>query len=114
MYAFDRQVIPAGAVALGTVTGLLPIPKWQRVRAILNGDFTPLHTAPIEFTPIVMPDGSRLPLHMTLEELERWHIRQTLQKTGGVLGGRKGGAMRLGLPRTTLISKMKRLGVNQG
>src|SRR5271169_6037040 len=63
VYAFDRQVIPAGAVALGTVTRLQPIPKWQRVRAILNGDFTPLHTAPIEFTTIVMPDGSRLALH---------------------------------------------------
>ena len=41
---------------------LLSISRWQRVRAILNGDFTPLHTAPIEFTTIVMPDGSRLPL----------------------------------------------------
>ena len=63
VYAFDRQVIPAGAVALGKVDRLQSIPKWQRVRAILNGDFTPLHTAPIEFTTIVMPDGSRLTLH---------------------------------------------------
>jgi len=29
-----------------------------------------------------------------------------------VLGGRNGAAARLGLPRTTLISKMKRLGIN--
>jgi hypothetical protein len=63
VYAFDRQVIPAGAVALGKVDRLQSIPKWQRVSAILNGDFTPLHTAPIEFTTIVMPDGSRMPLH---------------------------------------------------
>ena len=35
---------------------------------MLNGDFTPLHKAPIEFTTIVMPDGSRLPLH-TAESL---------------------------------------------
>src|ERR1022692_2148040 len=63
VYAFDRQVIPAGAVALGKVNRLQSIPKWQRVRAILNGDFTPLHTAAIEFTTIVMPDGSRLALH---------------------------------------------------
>jgi len=51
---------------------------------------------------------------VTLEELERWHILQTLQKTGGVLGGRNGAALRLGLPRTTLIAKMKRLGINHG
>lgn len=63
VYAFDRQVIPAGAVALGKVDGVRSVPRWQRVRAILNGDFTPLHTAQIEFTTIVMPDGSRLSLH---------------------------------------------------
>jgi formate hydrogenlyase transcriptional activator len=49
---------------------------------------------------------------VTLEELERQHILQTIQKTGGLLGGRNGAAMRLGLPRTTLISRMKRLGIS--
>jgi formate hydrogenlyase transcriptional activator len=49
---------------------------------------------------------------VTLGEAERRHILQTLQKTGGVLGGRNGAATRLGMPRTTLISKMKRLGIN--
>jgi formate hydrogenlyase transcriptional activator len=51
---------------------------------------------------------------VTLEELERWHILQTLQRTAGVIGGRNGAATRLGLPRTTLIAKMKRLGINHG
>jgi hypothetical protein len=63
VYAFDRQVIPAGVVVLGKVNRLQSISKWQRVRAILGGDFTPLHQAPIEFTTLVMPDGSRRPLH---------------------------------------------------
>jgi DNA-binding NtrC family response regulator len=31
-----------------------------------------------------------------------------------VIGGRNGAAARLGLPRTTLISKMQRLGINRG
>jgi formate hydrogenlyase transcriptional activator len=30
-----------------------------------------------------------------------------------VIGGRNGAAVRLGLPRTTLISKMQRLGINR-
>jgi hypothetical protein len=47
---------------------------------------------------------------VTIAEAEHLHILQTLQKTGGVLGGRNGAAVRLGLPRTKLISKMKRLG----
>ncbi len=68
MYAFDRQVIPAGAVVSGTVSRLQSISKWQRTRAILNGDFTPLHQALIQFTTLVMPDGRKLQLH-TAESL---------------------------------------------
>jgi formate hydrogenlyase transcriptional activator len=50
----------------------------------------------------------------TLEEAERSHIIQTLIQTEGIVGGRSGAAARLGLPRTTLISKMKKLGINRG
>jgi formate hydrogenlyase transcriptional activator len=49
-----------------------------------------------------------------MEEAERSHILQTLQQTGGVLGGPNGAAARLSLPRTTLIAKMKRLRINGG
>ena len=48
---------------------------------------------------------------VTLEDAERSHILQTLQQTEGMVGGREGAAARLGLPRTTLISKMRRLGI---
>jgi len=54
----------------------------------------------------------KLSAAVTLEQAERSHILQTLQQTEGVVGGRKGAAARLGLRRTTLISKMKRLGIN--
>ena len=46
-----------------------------------------------------------------MEDAERSHILQTLQQTEGVVGGPNGAAARLGLCRTTLISKMKRLGI---
>jgi formate hydrogenlyase transcriptional activator len=48
---------------------------------------------------------------VTLEDAERSHILQTLQQTEGAVGGRRGAAARLGLPRTTLIAKMRRLGI---
>ena len=51
---------------------------------------------------------------VTLVEAEISHILQTLQETKGVIGGRNGAAARLGLPRTTLIHKMKRLGITSG
>jgi formate hydrogenlyase transcriptional activator len=47
----------------------------------------------------------------TLEDATREHIRQTLEETKWVVGGRHGAAARLGLARTTLISKMRRLGL---
>jgi formate hydrogenlyase transcriptional activator len=50
---------------------------------------------------------------VTLEQAERSYILQTLQETEGVIGGRNGAAARLGLPRTTLIYKMQRLGINR-
>jgi transcriptional regulator with GAF, ATPase, and Fis domain len=48
----------------------------------------------------------------SLEEAERSHILQTLRQTSGVVGGPNGAAARLGLRRTTLISKMRRLGIS--
>jgi transcriptional regulator with GAF, ATPase, and Fis domain len=57
---------------------------------------------------------SKLSAPVTLEDAERSHILQTLQQTEGMVGGRDGAAARLGLARTTLISKMKRLGIHRG
>jgi formate hydrogenlyase transcriptional activator len=56
--------------------------------------------------------SSEISAPVTLEQAERSHIFQTLQQTEGVVGGPNGAASRLGLPRTTLIAKMKRLGVS--
>jgi formate hydrogenlyase transcriptional activator len=47
----------------------------------------------------------------TLRDAEISLILQTLRATGGMVGGPRGAAVRLGLKRTTLITKMKRLGI---
>jgi formate hydrogenlyase transcriptional activator len=47
----------------------------------------------------------------TLADAERAHIVETLRETNGVVGGRSGAAAILGLPRTTLIARMQRLGL---
>jgi transcriptional regulator with GAF, ATPase, and Fis domain len=60
------------------------------------------------------PKWSKASTPVTLEDAERSHILQTLQQTESVIGGRNGAAARLGLPRTTLIAKMQRLGINRG
>ncbi|HEY2015090.1 MAG TPA: sigma 54-interacting transcriptional regulator [Bryobacteraceae bacterium] len=49
----------------------------------------------------------------TLAEFERVHIAETLRKTNWVVGGRAGAAAKLGLPRTTLIARMRKLGIER-
>jgi len=49
--------------------------------------------------------------HQTLEEAERSHILQTLKQTRWVLGGPNGAAARLGINRSTLQFRMKKLGI---
>jgi formate hydrogenlyase transcriptional activator len=49
----------------------------------------------------------------TLEATEREAILLTLRQTKGVIGGPLGAATRLGLKRTTLTAKMRRLGISR-
>ena len=49
----------------------------------------------------------------TLRESERALILATLNATGWVVGGSKGAATQLGLKRTTLIDRMRRLGIHR-
>src|SRR6266567_3302654 len=48
----------------------------------------------------------------TLFDAERAHIMGILKETNWVVGGRNGAAARLGLPRTTLITRMHKLGIS--
>ncbi len=49
----------------------------------------------------------------TLHAAEREHILRVLRETKGQIGGPDGAAARLGLKRTTLNSKMKKLGIER-
>jgi formate hydrogenlyase transcriptional activator len=50
---------------------------------------------------------------LTLEDSEREHILKVLRETKGVLSGPNGAAARLGLKRTTLQGKMRKLGIGR-
>ena len=49
----------------------------------------------------------------TLDELQRDHIVAALRQCGGVVAGRNGAAVRLGLARATLQYRMHKLGIAQ-
>jgi hypothetical protein len=62
LFAFDREVAPAGSSLVGKIVRLDPVSKMMRASAILGGDFTPLHQAEVQFTTLVLPGGREVPL----------------------------------------------------
>lgn len=50
--------------------------------------------------------------HLTLAEMQRQHIVNTLKDTGGVVGGATGAAALLGIPRQTLQYRMRKYGIS--
>jgi formate hydrogenlyase transcriptional activator len=67
-----------------------------------------------ETVPARFPAAARSARIDTLAEAERAHITATLRSTNWVVGGLNGAAAHLGLPRTTLLSRMQRLGISIG
>jgi formate hydrogenlyase transcriptional activator len=57
--------------------------------------------------------GNVVPAGKTLADAERAHILAALRETNGVVGGESGAAVRLGVPRTTLIARMQKLGIGR-
>ncbi len=50
---------------------------------------------------------------VTLEDAERAHICKTLEQTKWVVGGSRGAAVRLGIKRSTLYFRMRKLGISR-
>jgi formate hydrogenlyase transcriptional activator len=87
---------------------------------ILSGDGVlpnPLPASPINTlaSPPTTPmfEGSAAAVPMTLSNSERALILRTLEVTGWVIGGSKGAAALLGLKRTTLAYRLKKLGIER-
>ncbi|MBO0798165.1 MAG: hypothetical protein J2P31_05020, partial [Blastocatellia bacterium] len=57
------------------------------------------------------PSGSSGNTLRTMEEMERDYISEVLNHTKGMIAGKGGAAEILGLPPSTLRSRMKKLGI---
>ena len=79
----------------------------------------PLHPLPTRANRVVVTPRTppvfipRCPAPITLKDSQRIFIRRTLEGVGWVVGGPKGAAAKLGLKRTTLIHKMRKLGIRR-
>ncbi len=68
---------------------------------------------PQEVQPMARRSVSSAKPAATFHQAERDAIVHALRESGGVIGGPTGAAARLGLNRTTLHSKMQRLGIQR-
>ena len=72
---------------------------------------TPGNVLQVQLNDLQQSNPISSPMSGTLEDVERQRILEALQESGAVIGGRHGAAARLGLKRTTLLSKMQKLGI---
>ena len=85
-------------------------------RAVILSSGGELRVPVMELVPVVQPDLADSlphPSRPTLRENERDLIQRTLEECGWVVGGPEGAAARLGLKRTTLMSRIKKLGLHR-
>lgn len=80
----------------------------ERAVILSNGGMLPNPLPPANHKQIVA-----FSVRGTLRESERALILRALQETGWVVGGKAGAAAKLGLKRTTLITRMKKHGISR-
>jgi formate hydrogenlyase transcriptional activator len=81
-------------------------------RAVIISSGEVLQVPPFQMTldgDVLLPPAELTPYHAA----ERDVILEALRETGGVIAGPEGAAARLGMKRTTLQSKMRKLGIRR-
>ena len=81
-------------------------------RAVILSPGPSLQVPPADLVPAQAPVTEPALAAVTLTDAEREHILGALRETGGVVGGPNGAATRLGMKRSTLYKKMKKLGIS--
>jgi len=82
-------------------------------RAVILTRGPELYVPLAELETNTLEEEDQLERNPTLQAAERDHILRVLRETKGQIGGSDGAAARLGLKRTTLNSKLKKLGIER-
>ncbi len=81
-------------------------------RAVILSPHTVLRAPTSELEPVRAHQGPSMTFS-GLEEMERDHIFRALKASNWIVGGRNGAAERLGMKRTSLVYKMRKLGIHR-
>ena len=76
-------------------------------RAVISGE-SRIRFPELESKKIAAVIGDKI---LDLKDMEKLQILKSLKKTNGKIGGKDGASVLLGLKRTTLIHRMKKLGI---
>ena len=81
-------------------------------RAVILSPGTSLHAPLDELTQETVEGSQTQQTHLsTFEEMEREHVLRALKESNWVTGGPKGAAAKLGMKRTTLAYRIRKLGI---
>jgi formate hydrogenlyase transcriptional activator len=105
MDAFGRYPWPGNIRELQNVIERAVILTTGPVLTVRSDDLRTQNQAPAPSNPA---NGN---LHSALEETERQQILAALEKSNWIVAGPEGAAARLGLKRSTLQSRMQKLGI---
>jgi formate hydrogenlyase transcriptional activator len=83
----------------------------ERAAILSEGDVLRVDEPLLATTPV--PTNQGLPLPATLRDQERRRIEEALTQAGGRVSGARGAAALLGIPGTTLESRIKSLGIDK-
>jgi formate hydrogenlyase transcriptional activator len=81
-------------------------------RAVILSSESTLRAPTSELEPFHVPQESNVPMN-GLAEVERDHILRALEASNWVIGGQNGAAERLRMKRTSLVYRMKKLGISR-
>ena len=81
-------------------------------RAVILSPHSVLRAPTSELEPLHAHAAANIPM-TGLEEVERDHIIRALEASNWVVGGRNGAAERLGMKRTSLVYRMRKLRVER-
>jgi transcriptional regulator with GAF, ATPase, and Fis domain len=110
----ERAVILATGPILDIAPHLLPSPAdWKKDAGPGPGDIKETDTSLLPSPSRVVPGPCSVQLQPSLETVERDYILTILRQTNWVITGPRGAARILGLPPSTLGSRMKKLGIRR-
>jgi len=108
MTALQQWHWPGNVRELANLIERAVIVSTGRVLQVQLPDPIPLAEVPVPGRPPAAP-----PVRPTLADAERETILRALREANGIIAGEAGAAARLGMKRTTLQSKMRKLGIRR-